>query len=63
VVAPGVIRTTMDTPGDEDTSDQSTRTNLLNRVGEIEDVAAMVYAVATGPFINGAIIDVDGGLG
>jgi hypothetical protein len=53
----------MDTPGDEDASDQSTRTNLLNRVGEIEDVAAMVYAVATGPFINGAIIDVDGGLG
>lgn len=58
-IAPGTIRTPMH--GDD--ADQSAGLHLLNRVGEVEDIAEMVYAVAKSNFINGAIINVDGGLG
>jgi len=44
-------------------ADQSAGLHLLNRVGEVEDIAEMVYTVAKSNFINGAIINVDGGLG
>lgn len=57
-VAPGTIRTPMH--GDD--ADKSAGLHLLNRVGEVEDVAEMVYAVAKSNFITGAIINVDGGL-
>jgi NAD(P)-dependent dehydrogenase (short-subunit alcohol dehydrogenase family) len=58
-VAPGVIRT----PMHGDNADQSAGLHLLNRVGEIEDVAEMVYTVAKSNFITGSIINVDGGKG
>lgn len=58
-VAPGVIRT----PMHGDKSDQNATLHLLNRVGEVEDVAQMVYAIAKNNFITGAIINVDGGMG
>lgn len=58
-VAPGVIRT----PMHGDNADQSAGLHLLNRVGEVADVAEMVYTVAKSNFINGAIINVDGGMG
>ena len=58
-VAPGVIRT----PMHGDNADQSAGLHLLNRVGEVEDIAQMVYTVAKSNFINGAIINVDGGMG
>ena len=58
-VAPGVIRTPMH--GDD--ADQSAGIHLLNRVGEVEDIAEMVYTVAKSNFITGAIINVDGGMG
>ena len=58
-IAPGVIRTPMH--GDD--ADQSAGLHLLNRVGEVEDIAEMVYTVAKSNFINGAIINVDGGMG
>ncbi|WP_431244420.1 SDR family NAD(P)-dependent oxidoreductase [Flavobacterium sp. P21] len=57
VVAPGVIRT----PMHGDKADQNAGLHLLNRVGEIEDVAEMVYTVAKSTFITGSIINVDGG--
>ncbi len=57
-IAPGVIRTPMH--GAQ--SDKSAGLHLLNRVGEVEDIAEMVYAVAKSKFINGAIINVDGGM-
>ncbi|MNX62395.1 2,5-dichloro-2,5-cyclohexadiene-1,4-diol dehydrogenase [compost metagenome] len=57
-VAPGVIRT----PMHGDKADQSAGLHLLNRVGEANDVAQMVYAIAKNNFINGAIINVDGGM-
>jgi NAD(P)-dependent dehydrogenase (short-subunit alcohol dehydrogenase family) len=57
-VAPGTIRT----PMHGDNADKSAGLHLLNRVGEAEDIAEMVYTVAKSNFINGAIINVDGGL-
>lgn len=57
-IAPGTIRTPMH--GSE--ADQSAGLHLLNRVGEVEDIAEMVYAVAKSNFISGAIINVDGGM-
>lgn len=59
VVAPGVIRT----PMHGNNSDKMGGIHLLNRVGESEDVAEMVYTVAKSNFINGAVINVDGGMG
>lgn len=56
-VAPGVIRT----PMHGDKADQNAGLHLLNRVGEIKDVAEMVYTVAKSNFITGSIINVDGG--
>ncbi|MHA3789172.1 SDR family NAD(P)-dependent oxidoreductase [Flavobacterium hauense] len=58
-VAPGVIRT----PMHGDKADQNAGLHLLNRVGEIDDVAEMVYIVAKSNFITGSIINVDGGKG
>jgi NAD(P)-dependent dehydrogenase (short-subunit alcohol dehydrogenase family) len=58
-IAPGVIRTPMH--GSD--ADQSAGIHLPNRVGEVEDIAEMVYTVAKSKFINGAIINVDGGMG
>jgi NAD(P)-dependent dehydrogenase (short-subunit alcohol dehydrogenase family) len=58
-VAPGVIRT----PMHGDKADENAGLHLLNRVGEIEDVAEMVYTIAKSSFITGSIINVDGGKG
>ncbi len=58
-IAPGTIRT----PMHGGNADRSAGLHLLNRVGEVEDIAQMVYAVAKSNFINGAIINVDGGMG
>jgi len=58
-VAPGTIRT----PLHGDDVDKSAGLQLLNRVGEVEDVAEMIYTVAKSNFITGAIINVDGGSG
>lgn len=57
-VAPGTIRT----PMHGDNADQTAGLHLVNRVGEVKDVAEMVLTVAKSNFINGAIINVDGGL-
>lgn len=57
-VAPGIIRTPMH--GDE--ADKGAGQHLLNRVGEANDIAEMVYTVAKSNFISGAIINVDGGM-
>jgi len=58
-VAPGTIRTPMHAGN----ADQAAGLHLLNRVGEVEDIAEMVFVVAKSKFVNGAIINVDGGLG
>ena len=58
-VAPGVIRT----PMHGDKVDSNAGLHLLDRVGDIGDVAEMVYTIAKSNFITGAIINVDGGKG
>ena len=58
-IAAGIIRTPMH--GDE--VDQAAGLHLLNRVGEVQEIAQMVYAVAQNKFVTGAIINVDGGMG
>jgi NAD(P)-dependent dehydrogenase (short-subunit alcohol dehydrogenase family) len=58
-IAPGVIRTPMH--GDD--SDKMAGLHLVRRVGEVEDIAEMVYTIAKSKFINGAIVNVDGGMG
>lgn len=58
-IAPGIIRT----PMHGDHADQSAGLHLLNRVGEVDDIAEMVYTVAKSNFITGSIINVDGGKG
>ncbi|HKO80648.1 MAG TPA: SDR family oxidoreductase [Chitinophagaceae bacterium] len=57
-IAPGTIRT----PMHGDNVDKSAALHLVDRVGEAEDIAQMVYTVAKSNFINGAIINVDGGM-
>ena len=58
-IGPGTIRT----PMHGDNADQTAGLHLLNRVGEVEDIAQMVYSVAKSNFITGANINVDGGIG
>lgn len=58
-VAPGTIRT----PMHGEHADTMAGLHLVNRVGESEDVAEMIYTIAKSNFINGAVINVDGGLG
>ena len=57
-IAPGTIRTPMH--GDQ--VDKSAALHLVDRIGEAKDIAEMVFTVAKSNFINGAIINVDGGL-
>lgn len=57
-IAPGTIRTPMHGAK----ADEGAGLHLLNRVGEVEDIAEMVYTVAKSKFISGAIINVDGGM-
>lgn len=58
-LAIGVIRT----PMHGETVDQLAGLHLLNRVGESEEIAHMVYAIAKNKYISGSIIHVDGGMG
>jgi NAD(P)-dependent dehydrogenase (short-subunit alcohol dehydrogenase family) len=51
-IAPGAVQRPM--PGNIE--DRSAGLDLLNRAGEVEDIAQMVYTVAKSNFISGAII-------
>jgi NAD(P)-dependent dehydrogenase (short-subunit alcohol dehydrogenase family) len=59
IIGPGTIRT----PMHGNNADQTAGLHLLKRVGEVEDIAEMVYSVAKSNFITGAVINVDGGIG
>lgn len=59
VVAPGLIRT----PMHDESIDNNAGIHLINRIGEPEEVAQMVHAIAKNTFISGAVINVDGGMG
>jgi NAD(P)-dependent dehydrogenase (short-subunit alcohol dehydrogenase family) len=59
VVAPGLIRT----PIHDESIDNNAGIHLINRIGEPQEVAQMVHAIAKNTFISGAIINIDGGMG
>ena len=60
-LALGVIRTPLLTKMGVMKADNLAGMHLLNRIGELADVAEMAYALATSNFITGATINVDGG--
>ncbi|WP_126651272.1 SDR family NAD(P)-dependent oxidoreductase [Chryseobacterium aureum] len=58
-VAPGLIRTPMHGAD----LDNNSGLHLINRIGEPQEVAQMIHAIAKNKLISGAIINVDGGMG
>lgn len=58
-VAAGLIRT----PMHDEHIDNNAGLHLINRIGEPEEIAHMVHAIAKNKLISGAIINVDGGMG
>jgi len=58
-VCPGVIRT----PMYGGNADSLAGMHILGHVGEVGDIAEMVYTVAKSTLITGSIINVDGGMG
>ncbi|WP_343686626.1 SDR family oxidoreductase [Chryseobacterium gleum] len=58
-VAPGLIRTPMHGAD----LDNNAGIHLIKRIGEPEEVAQMIFAIAKNKLISGAIINVDGGMG
>lgn len=59
VVAPGLVRT----PMHDENIDNNAGMHLINRIGEPQEIAQMVHAIAKNTFISGAIINADGGMG
>lgn len=60
-IAPGIIRSPLQGKIGVEDSDSLAGLHLINRIGEPEDIAEVVYTVATSNFISGEIINVDGG--
>lgn len=60
-IAPGIIRSPLQTKIGVTNSDDLAGLHLLHRIGEPSDIADMAYTLATSNFITGAIINVDGG--
>jgi NAD(P)-dependent dehydrogenase (short-subunit alcohol dehydrogenase family) len=58
-VAPGIIRTPMHGAD----VDKNAGLHLINRVGEAEEVAQLIYSIAKNKLISGTIINADGGMG
>lgn len=60
-IAPGIIRSPLQGKIGVENSDDLAGLHLLNRIGEPEDIAEIVYTLANSNFITGEIINVDGG--
>jgi NAD(P)-dependent dehydrogenase (short-subunit alcohol dehydrogenase family) len=60
-IAPGIIRSPLQGKIGVNDSDSLAGLHLVNRIGEPEDIAEVVYTVATNNFISGEIINIDGG--
>ena len=65
VISPGLVKTSAYSGIPEvqrEATYQSTAAQLpVQRVGEPEDIAAMVLQVMTNPYLTGTVIDIDGG--
>lgn len=60
-IAPGIIRSPLQSKIGVENADGLSGLHLLNRIGETSDIAEMAYHLATSNFITGEIINVDGG--
>lgn len=60
-IAPGIIRSPLQTKIGVDNADGLAGLQLLNRIGEVDDIATAVYYLATSNFITGETLNVDGG--
>ncbi len=60
-IAPGTIRTPLQSKIGVDNADSLAGLHLLNRIGEDTDIAEMALHLANSNFITGEIINVDGG--
>lgn len=60
-IAPGVIRSPLQAKTGVDDADSLACLHLLNRIGETQDVAELALYLAKSNFVNGEIINLDGG--
>lgn len=60
-VAPGIIRSPLQGKIGVENSDDLAGLHLLNRIGETNDVAEILFSLAESSFITGEIVNVDGG--
>lgn len=60
-IAPGIIRSPLQSKAGVENADGLAGLHLLNRIGETPDIAEAAYYLATSSFITGAVINVDGG--
>ena len=60
-IAPGWINTDMNKDLDNSFKSKEENKILLKRFGEVEEVASIIYEVATNNYINNQIIKIDGG--
>ncbi len=60
-IAPGIIRTPIHARNGIEDADSLAGLHLLDRIGEPEEIANAALLLATSDFINGAILNVDGG--
>lgn len=60
-IAPGIIRTPLQAKTGVSDADSLAGLHLLNRIGEVEDVAELALYLANSNFVTGEIINLDGG--
>ena len=60
-IAPGIIRTPIHARNGIEDADSLAGLHLLDRIGEPEEIANAALLLATSDFINGTILNVDGG--
>ncbi len=60
-IAPGIIRTPIHARNGIEDTDSLAGLHLLDRIGEPEEIANAALLLATSDFINGTILNVDGG--
>ncbi len=60
-IAPGIIRTPLITKNSVGNPNSLAGLHLLNRIGEVEEVAETVYYLASAKFLTGETINVAGG--
>lgn len=60
-IAPGIIRSPLQGKVGVDDPDSLAGLQLLNRIGEVDDIAQACYYLANSNFLTGVVLNVDGG--